>query len=204
MTRSLLLLRIASSVTLLLAGCISSRPIVVYTIDPPPPPEVQAKPDGPVLLVGAIVTPELLQDRRIRYRIGANETGAYEYHRWAERPGAMVQASLVGALRASGRYRRVLEASSAASGDYLLRGKLQEFGEVDRASAQAQINTKIAVQLELVDTKSNRVVWDRLIEGEEPVGVKDVAAVVQALDRNLQKVVSRTVADVDAFLSAAR
>ena len=37
------------------------------------------------------------------------------------------------ALRATGNYQRVLEAGSAVNGDYLLRGKLHEFGEVDGA-----------------------------------------------------------------------
>ena len=39
-----------------------------------------------------------------------------------------MRLSLVRALRASGKYRRVMEASSSAVGDYLLRGKLYEFG----------------------------------------------------------------------------
>jgi hypothetical protein len=33
-------------------------------------------PDGPTILIGTIVTPESLQDARIRYRAGANEAGA--------------------------------------------------------------------------------------------------------------------------------
>jgi hypothetical protein len=85
-----------------------------------------------------IATPESLQDARIRYRAGANEMGSYEYHRWEERPGAMVRDSLVRALRASGKYRRVLESSSSAIGDYLLRGKLYEFAEVDNPAIQTR------------------------------------------------------------------
>jgi phospholipid/cholesterol/gamma-HCH transport system ATP-binding protein len=37
---------------------------------------------------------------RIRYRARSNEVGAYEYHRWMERPSAMIQDLLVQALRA--------------------------------------------------------------------------------------------------------
>src|SRR5229473_6829506 len=182
------------------AGCVSTRPVHYYTLGPSAPPATQGKPDGLILLVGNIATPEALQDGRIRYRTGSNEAGAYEYHRWTERPGSMVRNSLLRSLRASGQYQRVLESTSSASGDYLVRGKLYEFGEVDSAS----ILTRISLQLELVDKKTNRNVWDRMVEREEPVGGKRVADVVQSLDRNLQQVVRETAEEIDKFLAVRR
>jgi ABC-type uncharacterized transport system auxiliary subunit len=182
------------------ASCVATRPVHYYTIEPASPSVNAAKPDGLVLLMGAIVTPEALQDGRIRYRTGSNEAGAYEYHRWTERPGSMVRDSLVRALRASGKYQRVLESSSSATADYLVRGKLYEFGEVDTASVQ----TKISLQVELVDRKTNRNVWDHVTEREEPVGSKTIADVVQSLDRNLQHVISETTAEIDKFLAGSR
>jgi ABC-type uncharacterized transport system auxiliary subunit len=181
-------------------SCISTKPVHYYTIQPAPPVATQGKADGLILLVGDIATPEALQDGRIRYRIGSNEAGAYEYHRWRDRPGSMVRNSLVRALQASGNYRRVLESSSSANGDYELRGKLYEFGEVDNGSVQ----TKISLQVELVDRKTNSNVWDHRTEREEPVGNKTVADVVQSLDRNLQHVVTETAAQIDKFLATAR
>jgi ABC-type uncharacterized transport system auxiliary subunit len=182
------------------ASCVASRPVHYYTIEPASPPANPGKPDGLILLVGAIATPETLQDGRIRYRAGSNEAGAYEYHRWTERPGSMVRNSLLRALRASGKYQRVLESGSSATGDYLVRGKLYEFGEVDNASIQ----TKISLQVELVDRKTNRNVWDRHMERVEPVGSRSVPEVVQSLDRNLRQVVSETAAEIDRFLAAPR
>jgi cholesterol transport system auxiliary component len=185
---------------LLGASCVSNKPVHYYTIQLASPAANPAKADGLVLLVGAIATPEILQDGRIRYRSGSNEAGAYEYHRWTERPGSMVRDSLVRALRASGQYQRVLESSSSATGDYLLRGKLSEFGEVDTAS----IRTRISLQVELLDRKTNLNVWDRVIEREEPVEGKSVADVVQSLDRNLQHVVSESVGQIGKFLEGRR
>jgi ABC-type uncharacterized transport system auxiliary subunit len=182
------------------AGCVATRPVHYYSIEPASPPIKEGKPDGLVLLMGNIVTPEALQDGRIRYRTGSDEAGAYEYHRWTERPGSMVRESLVRALRASGKYQRVLESSSSATADYLVRGQLNEFGEVDGASVQ----TKISLQVELVDRKTNLSVWDHIAEREEPVSSKTVADVVQSLDRNLQHVVSETAAEIDKFLAARR
>src|SRR5882724_4704120 len=170
---------------LVCASCVATRPVRYYTIEPASPPANQGRPDGLVLLVGNITTPAVLQDGRIRYRSGSNASGAYEYHRWTERPGSMIRISLMRALRASGKYQRVLESGSQAAGDYVLQGKLYEFGQVDGASIQ----TKISLQVELVDRKTNRNVWDHMVEREEPVAGKTVADVVQSLDRNLHSVV---------------
>jgi cholesterol transport system auxiliary component len=200
------MMRLMISICLAIAGglvgasCVATRPVHYYTIVPASPPANQVKPDGLILLVGDISTPEALQDGRIRYRTGSNEAGAYEYHRWTERPGSMVRNSLLHALRGSGKYQRVLESSSSADGDYLLRGKLYEFGEVDNTSIQ----TKLSLQVELVDRKTNRNVWDRVVEREEPVSSKSVPDVVQSLDRNLQHLVSETAAEIDKFLAAQR
>ena len=182
------------------SGCVSTKPPHYYTLGPAPSPANLGKPDGLILLVGNIATPEALQDGRIRYRTGSNEAGAYEYHRWAERPGLMVRDALVRAIRDSVKYRRVLESGSLANGDYLLRGKLDEFDEVDRASIQ----TKISLHVELLDRKTNQNVWDHIAEREEPVNGKSVGDVVQSLDRNLQHVVSETAGAVDNFLAARR
>jgi cholesterol transport system auxiliary component len=195
--RSTILILLASAAGLATGSCVASRPAHFYTIEPPPAPASQNRPDGPVVLVGNITTPQSLQDGRIRYRTGSNETGAYEYHRWTERPGTLVRNSLVRTLQASGKYQRVLESSGSATGDYLVTGKLLEFGEVDRTNIEA----RISLHLELVDVKTGLNVWDRLTEREEPVNGKSVKDVVQALDRNLQQVVSETAGEIDRFLA---
>lgn len=182
------------------SGCISTKPVHYYSLGAPAPPANRDKPDGLVLLIGGIAAPEALQDNRIRYRAGSNEAGAYEYHRWTERPASMVRIALMGGLRESGKYQSVLESGNSVNGDYLLRGKLEEFDEVDQASIQ----TKISLHVELVNRKANQNVWARTVERVEPVGGKSVADVVQSLDRNLQHVVDEIAADLDRFLSAPR
>ena len=112
----------------------------------------------------------------------------------------MVRSALIRALRNSGKYQRVLESGSSANGDYLLRGKLNEFDEVDHASIQ----TKISLHVELVDLKASQNVWDYIVEREEPVHGKSVVEVVQSLDRNLQHVVSEAAGEIDKFLVSRR
>jgi len=199
-------MRLMISIFLFTAGCViesscvSTKPVHYYTLQAPPRPANQSKPNGLILLVGNIATPEVLQDSRIRYRSGTNEAGAYEYHRWTERPGSMVRDALMRALQDSGKYQRVLEAGSSINGDYLLHGRLEEFDEVDRSSIQ----TKISLRIELVDRKTNQNIWDYRAEREEPVSGKNVVDVVQSLDRNLQQVVSEIAAEFDKFLAARR
>jgi len=188
------------AIVALLAGCAGTHPVHYYTIDMPAAPPGAAKPDGLAVVVGLITTPEALQDGRIRYRAGANEVGAYEYHRWTERPGVLVRNALVGALRATGHYRRVMEASSATTGDYLLRGRLHVFDEVDGA----QIETKISLHVELIDLKTNRDVWDLSVQRSEPVSGKTVPEVVASMDRNLREVAGQIAAGIDQFLAGRR
>jgi cholesterol transport system auxiliary component len=180
------------------AGCISTKPVHQYTLGAATPHASAGKPDGVVLLVGNIATSEALQDSRIRYRDGSDEAGAYEYHRWTERPGLMVRNALIVALRNSGKYQRVLESGSSINGDYLLRGKLAEFDEVDGASIQ----TRISLHVDLIDVKTNQNIWDRTTEREEPVSGKTVVEVVQSLDRNLQFVVNEIAGEIDKVLAA--
>lgn len=156
--------------------------------------------DGPVLLVGEITTPESLEDGRIRYRKGSNEAGAYEYHRWTERPESMVRDALLRALRDSGQYRRVLNSGSSTNGDYLVRGMLDEFDEVDSSS----IRTKISLHVEVVDRKANQTVWDRTAEREEQVSGNTVVEVVRSMERNLQQLVGETAGEIDRFLAERR
>jgi len=198
--RSTISLHLIALACLLGAGCAGTRPVHYYTLKPASVPANPGKPDGATILVGTIATPEALQDDRIRYRIGANEVGGYEYHRWMEQPGAMVRDSLVRALRSSGKYQRVLESSSSSIGDYLIRGKLHEFSEVDEPAMQ----TKISLQLELVDKKNNRSIWDHLFERAEPVSGKSIGEVVESMDRNLQQVVSEATAEIDRFMADRR
>src|SRR5260221_4840430 len=100
-----------AAAALMVSGCAPHR-IQYYQLSAF---DKQAAPaeSGPVLVVGRISTPQVLQDGRIRYREGANEVGAYEYHRWTDPPGMMVRESLIQTLRASGKYKSVCEASSS-------------------------------------------------------------------------------------------
>ena len=93
-----------------------------------------------------------------------------------------------------------MESSSAAVGDYQVRGKLFEFDEIDRETIQ----TCVSLRVDLVDVKTRQVVWGDLVTHEEPVGSKNIKDVVASLDRNLQAVVKETAEGIGHFLEAQR
>lgn len=186
-----------AAICLLFAACGAEHPVHYYTINYPAAPASTMKPDGIVLLVGRIVAPEALEDSRIHYRSGSNEAGAYEFQRWTERPAMMVRDLLIQKLRASGKFRQVQESSSAVAGDYLIRGKLFDFSEVDNPAMQ----TRVSLHLELADRKTGLVLWDRQYNRDEPVNGHAMADVVSSLDHNLQQVIADSATDIESFLS---
>jgi ABC-type uncharacterized transport system auxiliary subunit len=179
-------------------ACVGGRPIHYYTINSPGAPAGASTPDGPALLIGRIAAPEALQDGRIRYRSRSNEVGAYEYHRWTERPAVMVQDLLLRTLRGSGKYRQVQEASSAAAGDYLVRGRLYDLEEIDDPG----IRTRVSLRLELVDRKTGMVVWNHDYDRLDPVEGKAIHDVVLSLERNLQQVITEAASGIHSYLSS--
>jgi ABC-type uncharacterized transport system auxiliary subunit len=160
-----------------------------------PAPPVES---GFVILVGRIATPLALQDGRIRYREGANEVGAYEYHRWTDPPGIMVRDLFIEALRTSGTYKAVQDAGSTSEGDYAVRGKLLEFSELDGPA----VETRVALDLELRELKTGRVVWARTLTHNDPVQAKKVADIVRSLDRGLQAVIADATQGIGAYIAA--
>jgi ABC-type uncharacterized transport system auxiliary subunit len=184
----------AGALCFMFSGCVGGRPIHYYTINRPAATDPVSRPDGPILLVGRVTTPEALQDGRIRYRTGSNEVGVYEYHRWTDRPAAMVQDSLLHSLRTSGKFLRVLEASSNALGDYLVRGRLNKFAEIEDPGIQ----TRVSLRLEMEDRKTGAVVWEHDYNRNEPVDGKTMKEVVHSMERNLQQVIADAASAIEA------
>jgi ABC-type uncharacterized transport system auxiliary subunit len=181
-----------------LSGCGSGRPIRYYTLQIPPAPAPSPTVFPVSVLVGRIDAPEILEDGPIVYRTGPNEIGTYQYHQWVEPPAEMVKDMLIRRLRASGEYRSVAELGSSARGDYVLRGKLYDFEEVD----SKRIAARVTMEFELIDRGSRNTVWTHYYSRSEPVQGKEISDVVSALDGNLERGLTEVVAGLDEYLSA--
>ena len=123
--------------------------------------------------------------------------GTYEYQRWVEPPTEMMQEVLLRELRALGRYKAVYAERSTVNGDFLIRGRIYDFREVSGSTMLA----KVTFELEMRDLKSGSTVWNHYYSHDEPVGGKDVPAVVAALDRNVHTGVKEVLASLDQYFA---
>jgi ABC-type uncharacterized transport system auxiliary subunit len=144
-----------------------------------------------------MATSNLYRDDRIVYTSSGQAMGTYEYQRWAEPPSEMITDILLRELRASGRYLQIYPLGSNVRGDYLLRGHLYDFREIDGKVLAA----RVAFDFELDNSKTGAIVWTRYYSHDSPVDGKDVAAVVAAIDRNVQSGLTEIIGSLDEYFS---
>ena len=183
-----------------LAGCGAARPSKYYQLTLPSSAVSVEKADAvPVtLLLGGLMTSHLYREDRIVYGNGPEQLGTYEFERWAEPPGELVQGVLLRTLRASGRYRAVYYRRSNMKGDFSIRGRLYDFKEL----SGAQLVARLTLELEMRDLTTGGTAWTHYYTHDEPVSGKDVRAVVAALDRNVQRAMAEVLASLDQYFAS--
>jgi cholesterol transport system auxiliary component len=182
------------------AGCGAARPAKYYQLTVPADMSAasNANPIPVTLQLGLLTASHLYREDRIVYSSAGQSMGTYEYQRWAEPPTEMIQDVLFRQLRASGRYRSVNLMRSNARGEFVLRGRLYDFKEVEANPAMA----RVALEYELRDAKTGMTVWSQFYSHDEPVGGKDVGSVVAALDRNVQGIIGQVRGGLEQYFAA--
>ncbi len=188
----------AAFLTLALAGCGSSRPIKYYQLTYPVTTPSPGAPLNVSLLVRDFEASHLLQEEGIVYSVRPQELGVYQQQRWVTPPVDMLQDALVRGLRSSGRYRSVMIVRGEGGGDYALAGHLYEFGEVDGTDIVARLTYTVRLR----DRKTGMVVWTHSYNHDEPAAAKTVIAVVDAMDKNLQRSVQEVQAALEQYFVA--
>jgi ABC-type uncharacterized transport system auxiliary subunit len=166
-----------------LSGCGSSKAIKYYTAQIPAAPSPATRTHPVDLLMGRFSAPGILQDGPIAYRVGANEIGTYAYHHWEEPPVEMLKVNLTRQLRSTGDFQSVTNLGSGSEGDFVVRGRLYSFEEVDGASIAALVS----LEVELYNRKTGQIVWSHFYSQSDPVEGKKVSEVVATLNRNLDR-----------------
>jgi ABC-type uncharacterized transport system auxiliary subunit len=181
-------------------GCGAARPVKYYQLTVPTDAGDIEKPGAvPVRLVlGGLTTSHLYREDRIVYGNGPEQLGTYEFQRWAEPPAEMIQEVLLRQLRATGRYRAVHMRRSNVTGDFMIRGRLYDFKELEGGG----LATRVTMEFEMRDLKSGATVWNRYYTHDEPSGGKDVPSVVTALDKNVQRGVREIVESLEQYFAA--
>lgn len=182
-TSSLSLAALTLALCVLLANCGSARPVKYYTLAGPPSPAASAANVFPVtIVVGHISAPLLYRDDRMVFSNGDVQLGSDSYNRWAETPTEMLESMMLQDLRATGQFRTVQRLTSNSKGDYMLRGHLSAFNEVDSPGIAA----RFVIEFELFQQKTGTVVWTFPYSHDEPVNGKTVSAIVLALQSNVR------------------
>jgi ABC-type uncharacterized transport system auxiliary subunit len=192
-------LALAAVAVAALCSCLGGRPIQYFTVSFPPAPQPAAHAFPVALVVGRISAPEILEDQPIVYRSGRNEIGTYQYHQWAEPPAQMIKTALIRRLRASGQYQSVTRLGGSTHGDFVLRGRLYDFEEVDSGGT---ITAKITMDFELIDRATYKPVWSHFYSRAEPVQGKDISAVVAGLDNNLQQGLAQVESGINTYFAS--
>ena len=183
----------------LLAGCGAAPRSKYYQLTVPSGVVPAQSSDTQVkLLIGNLSASHLYREDGIVYSRGAEEMGTYQNQRWAEPPTEMIGEILLRELRSSGHYLAVQPQRSNTSGNFLVRGRLYDFKEVDGSSILA----RVTFDLEMRDLKTGATVWTHYYTHDEPVSGKNVPAVVAALDKNVQQGVKEVAASLDQYFAS--
>lgn len=187
------------ALTLVMVGCGATPRSKYYQLTVPNAVAAAPSSDSRIrLLVGNISASHLYREDGIVYSHSSGEMGTYQHQRWAEPPAEMIGEVLVDKLRSSGHYLAVVPQRSNSNGDFLVRGRLYEFKEVDGGTTLA----RVAFELEMRDLKSGTTVWTHYYNHDEPVKGKDVPSVVAALDRNLQQGINEASTSLDQYFAS--
>jgi ABC-type uncharacterized transport system auxiliary subunit len=130
----------------------------------------------------------VLQEDRILYRENENEVNYYEYERWTSPPVDLVTNYFVHHLKDSAAYSNVSSTRDIEKADYRLRGRLRRFEEADRGK---QVSAEVALEVELVDSRTGQNLWRAEEECSRPVTVRTVPAVVQGIQQCLDETASK-------------
>jgi len=183
----------------LTAGCGATRPSKYYQLTVPGDlaPAANPNPVPITLLIGRLTGPALYRADQIVYTTGGESMGTYEYQRWSEPPTELIAEVILRQFRASGHYRGVYTLRSDIRGDFLLHGRLYDFKEVSGPS----IVGRVTMELELRSIKTGTSLWTHFYTHDEPVSGKEVAAVVAALDKNVQQAVAEFRSSLDQYFA---
>jgi ABC-type uncharacterized transport system auxiliary subunit len=182
------------------SGCGAARPSKYYQLTVPGDvaPAAGSDPYHVTLMLAPITSSHLYREDHIVYTDNAQYMGVYQYQRWAEPPTEMIRDVLLRELRASSRFQGVYPWGSNVRGDYILRGHLYDFREISAANLVG----RVTLELELRDARTGATVWTHFYSHDQPVASKDVAAVVAALDQDVQQAITEFRASLDQYFSA--
>ena len=188
----------------LCASCGGSRPVHYYTLQVPAPVQVGDAKTNFVLGIQQFRAPEPLRDDRILYYESPTQLNFYQQHRWDVDPATMLSGLAQRELQQTGVFAQVLLAPYQGNVDYVLRGQVLSFSEVDY---QGGVKGRVGLALTLLRLPDRTVVWSAQRQVENAVQEQGVPGVVSALNaatkQILDEMIPAIVAQVESDYRAA-
>jgi ABC-type uncharacterized transport system auxiliary subunit len=134
------------------------------------------------LFVDRVEVADLYDDFRIVYRLSTHEINYYSYDFWAEKPSRGLREAIFHYLTGRGLFRRIGAEAIPGEADWTLRVKVHRIEETDAAE---DWRGRLAMDLSVLETKTDRVLAFRSFDRSLPLGGKNVALLPVILARIL-------------------
>lgn len=164
---------------LLCAGCGRLPRTYYYTLSIPSPPPPNDPKTSFTLGVEHFSSQQMLRGDRIVYYSTPTELNFYEYHRWSADPPSMLSRLAAQQLEEMGIFAAVLLLPSRDPVDFVLRGRVLNFEEVDY---EGSTKGRVVLDLKLQRWRDRKVVWSSAHMVERSVEAGGVPGVVAALN----------------------
>jgi ABC-type uncharacterized transport system auxiliary subunit len=172
---------------LVAASCGSVPKTYYYTLQLPAPPSSNDPKTNYVLGVERFRASEVLRDDRIVFYESPTQLNYYEYHRWGSDPAGMLEELATRKLDRSGVFKDVRRLPSRAPVDYILRGRVLNFEEVDY---EGGVQGRVALELILVRSGDGTTAWSDRRMVERPAEGQGVPGVVKALSASSEQLLN--------------
>jgi ABC-type uncharacterized transport system auxiliary subunit len=179
----------------LCASCGGARPVYYYTLQMPAPAQVGDPRTNFVLGVQQFRAAEPLRDDRIIYYQSPTQLNFYQQHRWDADPATMLSALAQRELQQTGVFAQVGLAPYVGSVDYILRGQVLSFSEVDY---QGGVKARAGLRLTLLHMPDRKVAWSAERQVENVVQEQGVPSVVSALNAATQQILDEMIPGIVA------
>jgi ABC-type uncharacterized transport system auxiliary subunit len=174
----------------LMVGCGGKIPSTHYYSLKFPPPAPRTEPKTSLTLsIEPFRAAMNLRDDRIMYYETPTQFSYYEYHLWSPDPASLLAELVRRRLNEMALFAHVHLAPNKDRTDYALRGRLLNFDELDY---QPGGKARVALDLALVRTKDEKVVWSDRREVEHSIDGSGVAGVVDALSAASDQLLNET------------
>jgi ABC-type uncharacterized transport system auxiliary subunit len=137
----------------------------------------------------------VLQDDRIVYYQSPTQLNFYQQHRWDTDPATLLSELTARQLQQTDVFAQVRVGPVREPTDYVLKGRVLSFAEVDY---QGAVKARVGLQLTLLRSRDRKVAWSAQRQVENAVQEQGVAAVVNALNAATKQILDEMIPGIVA------